>query len=36
MLGLTMAIRTGRLVTEMLAGQTPAVNMAPFKIARKL
>ncbi|MDO9110998.1 MAG: FAD-dependent oxidoreductase, partial [Desulfatirhabdiaceae bacterium] len=36
MLGLTMAIRTGRLVTEMLAGQTPAVNMEPFKIARKI
>jgi len=32
MLGLTMAIRTGRLVTEMLTDQIPTVDMKPFKI----
>lgn len=32
MLGLTMAIRTGKLVTEMLTDQMPAVDMKPFKI----
>jgi D-amino-acid dehydrogenase len=36
MLGLTMAIRTGKLVTEMLTDQAPTVNMEPFKIAWKL
>jgi len=33
MLGLTMAIRTGRLVTEMLTDQTPTMDMKTFKIA---
>ena len=33
MLGLTMAIRTGKLVTELLTDQTPTVDMKPFKIA---
>jgi D-amino-acid dehydrogenase len=33
MLGLTMAIRTGRMVTELLTDQTPAVDMKPYKIA---
>lgn len=33
MLGLTMAIRTGKLVTELLTDQTPSVDMKPYKIA---
>ncbi|MFH0998164.1 MAG: FAD-dependent oxidoreductase [Pseudomonadota bacterium] len=33
MLGLTMAIRTGKLITELLTDQTPTVDMKPYKIA---
>ena len=34
MLGLTLAPATGRLITEMLSGQTPHVDPAPFSPGR--
>jgi D-amino-acid dehydrogenase len=34
MLGLSMATATGRLVTEMLSGQTPHVDPAPYSVRR--